>query len=198
MLIEHSLSEIQVKMGICLSCLRSDDDNVDPNLDENTPLIADNEQNQKQTEEELRSELRNKELNNILNSANDHLIDLGSFIQQEPQGFQQQVPPQYTQSTQNGEGEHGVASSVGMEQQKSMQQPQAVQDMTLSNVSHVTTNTVNASNDIIKVEVENQQLAETEVEGNLNALRRRLGPERLEKLTTIDTSKIGPLVATLE
>ncbi|KAF6015868.1 hypothetical protein HII12_000431 [Brettanomyces bruxellensis] len=182
-------------MGICISCLRSDDENVDQNVDENTPLMADNEQNQKQTEEELRSELRNKELNNILNSANDHLIDLGSFIQQESQSFQQPIP---SQSFQHGDTEPSTASSVVMEQQKSMQQPQAVQDMTMSNVSHVTTNTVNASSDIIKVEVESQQHAKDEVDRNLNALKRRLGPERLEKLTAIDTSKIGPLVATLE
>lgn len=58
-------------MGLCLSCLGSNHTVQD---DEDTSLLSDDKA--KVLEDELLTELRNKQLNAILNSTNDHLIDI--------------------------------------------------------------------------------------------------------------------------
>lgn len=177
-------------MGICISCLRSEDDKLDQNLDENTPLLADNEQQQKQAVEELYAELRDKQLNNILNSANDHLIDLGTFTQQQEQQSQStsETQPHPFPGNQDDATKSPYKST----------QPQQAQDMGMSTVSHVTTTTVNSADDLISIEILPQKEVKDEIDKNLNALSRRLGPDRLEHLLAIDTSKVGPLVASFD
>ncbi|VEU20913.1 DEKNAAC101825 [Brettanomyces naardenensis] len=167
-------------MGICLSCLTSRDDDAEQTVDENSPLLADNEQQQKQAEEELQMELRNKELNIILNSANEHLLDLGTFVQ--------------GQQPLNGYTVSSVASLT------SQQQPQAIQDMTTSNISHVTSVTGNGTGngDLIKVDPVDQGEAEQEIQRDLKTLTGQLGADRLDMLASIDTSKVGPLVVSFE
>ncbi|QPG73307.1 hypothetical protein FOA43_000617 [Brettanomyces nanus] len=171
-------------MGICISCLRSYDEDTDQGVDENSPLLGDNEQQQIQAEEELQLELRNKELNSILNSANDHLIDLGTFMQSN----QLQPFPGIS------------ASGLSSEQQ----QPQPTQDMTMSSMSHMTTGTGNGTTagttngDFIKMEPVDQGEVEKEVQRDLDNLNEALGPDRMDKLTSIDTSSVGPLLVALE
>ncbi|KAG7918774.1 hypothetical protein KL905_003785 [Ogataea polymorpha] len=66
-------------MGICLSCLHPP---ADDDFDETAPLLGENISSsvvQQQYEEQI-LEQRNKELNSILNSTNDHLIDLTNFL----------------------------------------------------------------------------------------------------------------------
>lgn len=61
-------------MGLCLSCLESKQSTVD---DEHTSLLSDDRV--KLMEAELLTELRNKQLNAILNSTNDHMIDISTI-----------------------------------------------------------------------------------------------------------------------
>lgn len=61
-------------MGLCFSCLRP---NQTVQEDENASLLSDDKA--KAVEDELLTELRNKQLNAILNSTNDHLIDISTF-----------------------------------------------------------------------------------------------------------------------
>lgn len=61
-------------MGICLSCLKP----TQPVQDDDVESLLSNDK-AKIIEDELVSELRNKQLNAILNSTNDHLIDIASF-----------------------------------------------------------------------------------------------------------------------
>ncbi|KAG7822330.1 hypothetical protein KL909_004018 [Ogataea angusta] len=66
-------------MGVCLSCLHPQ---ADDEFDESAPLLGENMSSsavQQQYEEQI-LEQRNKELNSILNSTNDHLIDLTNFL----------------------------------------------------------------------------------------------------------------------
>ncbi|KAG0678797.1 hypothetical protein C6P40_000351 [Pichia californica] len=61
-------------MGLCLSCLNSNQTIQD---EEDVSLLSDDKA--KVIEDELLNELRNKQLNAILNSTNDHLIDISTF-----------------------------------------------------------------------------------------------------------------------
>lgn len=61
-------------MGLCFSCFESNQSTVD---DENTSLLSDDRA--RIIESELLTELRNKQLNAILNSTNDHMIDISTI-----------------------------------------------------------------------------------------------------------------------
>ncbi|CAI8504037.1 unnamed protein product [Pichia kudriavzevii] len=61
-------------MGLCLSCLGS---NQSTEEDEQASMLSDDKA--KIVEEELLNELRNRQLNAILNSTNDHLIDISAM-----------------------------------------------------------------------------------------------------------------------
>lgn len=84
----------QKEMGICLSCLRPKQTVQE---DENASLLSDDKA--KAVEDELLTELRNKQLNAILNSTNDHLIDISTFKSMSNYGSQ------HTDPNNNGEGE---------------------------------------------------------------------------------------------
>lgn len=71
-------------MGICLSCLKPIPTEQE---DDNESLLSNDRA--KIIEDELVSELRNKQLNAILNSTNDHLIDIGNFKQMSNYGSTQ-------------------------------------------------------------------------------------------------------------
>ncbi|GAV28622.1 hypothetical protein PMKS-002095 [Pichia membranifaciens] len=81
-------------MGICLSCLRP---NQTVQEDENASLLSNDKA--KAVEDELLTELRNKQLNAILNSTNDHLIDISTFKSMTNYGSQ------HTDPNNEGEGE---------------------------------------------------------------------------------------------
>lgn len=61
-------------MGLCLSCLGS---NQTTQEEENDSLLFNDKA--KAIEDELLTELRNRQLNAILNSTNDHLIDISNM-----------------------------------------------------------------------------------------------------------------------
>lgn len=61
-------------MGLCLSCLETNQSTDD---DEHTSLLSDDKA--KAVESELLTELRNRQLNAILNSTNDHMIDISTI-----------------------------------------------------------------------------------------------------------------------
>lgn len=152
-------------MGACISCLRGYDEDGEQTIDENTSLLPDEQQ--RQQEEEMRMELRNKELNNILNSTNDHLIDVSNFKQQ-----------QHQYST--------MTSSIAS-------QPQ---DMTNSAITRVDSDGYAA--EIFKVEPVDQPAANEAVRLDLDELARKVGSARLERLTSINTKDVGPLVVSLD
>lgn len=68
-------------MGICLSCLRSDDDN-DDEFNERSSLLRDHNlyTDENLQEELLKQQQRQQELNVIVNDLNDNLIDLSTFL----------------------------------------------------------------------------------------------------------------------
>lgn len=61
-------------MGNCFSCFNPSHDTIE---DEDSSLLSVDKA--KVVEDELLIELRNKQLNAILNSTNDHLIDISTF-----------------------------------------------------------------------------------------------------------------------
>jgi hypothetical protein len=61
-------------MGLCLSCLKPSQSLQE---EEDTSLLSDDKA--RIVEDELLTELRNKQLNAILNSTNDHLIDIATI-----------------------------------------------------------------------------------------------------------------------
>lgn len=68
-------------MGICLSCLRSDEDN-DDEFNERSSLLRNHNLYSDETlqEELLKQQQRQQELNVIVNDLNDNLIDLSTFL----------------------------------------------------------------------------------------------------------------------
>ncbi|ODQ81568.1 hypothetical protein BABINDRAFT_11695 [Babjeviella inositovora NRRL Y-12698] len=69
-------------MGICLSCLRPEEDEENPQLGERTPLLGQNTLKQ----EEIAAENRQKELDTIVSDLTENLIDVTTFLQAPDEG----------------------------------------------------------------------------------------------------------------
>ena len=66
-------------MGVCLSCLRGDDD--DDEINETTSLLGHGIYSDENYQEELlKQQQRQNELNVIVNELNDNLIDVSTFL----------------------------------------------------------------------------------------------------------------------
>ena len=66
-------------MGVCLSCLRGDED--DDEINETTSLLGHGIYSDENYQEELlKQQQRQNELNVIVNELNDNLIDVSTFL----------------------------------------------------------------------------------------------------------------------